>query len=719
MGLYNLTCVWKKSLSKEYNVLDIKSIGDYDIEWIRTMTCKEAAKKIEGNSNIKVAVIEDAKEKDETLVRDIMQTGTKVILLCGDLVITGAQIVRTADEVRALLVNVVNGELDDNNQSESVTEQDEARAEQTQRVNSGEFVVLNGVDEVKYEQAITERNRYRNLYETTKEELNNVREVIDKLMIDEEVVEFIGSGSNARELQNDLNSSRAEVEMLKKKLEALGSAKSEQRSAEMQLEKVQEELTKSKVIHDTDTEALDVLRQTLVQVSYYGRELIDEISKSHLDNKNANENITALDKKCKDLTNKLEEANKTIDDLNGQVTKLANDIEIQKENNESLSLDILQLEKEKANLNGELTAVRDKLNSEISKEEDNLDIIEEKERELAEFRSYKIDEMQNEIAQGKEMINECNKAIAELQVTKDALKEENAQLKQQVTAYSEMAERANNKMIAHDRIRSGDAGAIIPIKYMGKAILLAVYGSGGYGTTAVATAIAEKLVSTGYNVALIDFDFRSPKMDAIYEINPFKEELAQLIVSETKRTSVGALIKLGGKKWADNYHLMGTLINPNKGRGEGDLVYHAGNYESITATDIASADYETMLRKLGIEFDYIVLDMGRLEGSGSIANLQAGVSEAAQQNYLVTSSNHADIRSANLRALSARFRMANTCWVTNMNIGKLAPLAAQIVACAESTREIPFISSNYGTNFSLAENRKTASIIDMMCAYIK
>lgn len=714
----DLTCVWKKSASREYGIIDIKNVASYDLVWVRCMTCKEALKKIEADNTIKYAVIEDAREKDTETINEIMRTGVRVILLGGDLVLAGVTLCMNSAEVADLLLRLVNGEVEDS-KSEAKEEALEERVEQLKEMTSGSQIDLNGIDYAKYEAIVAERNRFRNLYETTKEELNSVKNIIDTLMVDEDVIEYISSGVDGRALENELKTANAEIERLKRKIDDLGAARSEHRTTELQLNQANDELTKAKLVHTADTEALDILRQTIVQVSYYGREIIDELSQAHTDVRSAEENAASYANKEKDALDKLSAANGRITELEGEIAKLADSLESVKESNEELSLDIVQLEKEKDNLNGELTAVRDKLNEEKNKEEKTLDLVEEKEQELAELRSYKIEDMEAEIAQSREMLAEYAKAMAELRVSNDAYKEENAELKQQVSNYSEMADKAHNKMVAHDRLTAGDYGTVLNIDYRGKAMVVAVFGSGGHGTTAVATAIAERLVSNGNDVALVDYDFRSPKMDAVYNINPFIDGLSDMIVSELRRTSVGALIKLGGKKWADYFNRMGKVVNQNKGRGEGNLVYHSGCYECLTSVEITNADYDTMLRKLGIEFDYIVLDMGRLEGSGAIANFQAGISNCANQNFLVTSCTYADIRSTNVRAINSRMKMNNTCWVTNMKTGKLTPAAEKIVESAESSVEIPFVKDSYGEEFSLAENRKTCNGIDLLCAYIK
>ncbi len=712
----SLTCVWKKSISQDYGVLGIKALDGCTIEWIRCMTCKEALKKIEAKDDIKVAVIEDVKDKDTDIVMDMIRAGVKVVLLGGSEVIAGAINMAGLAELNDWLLKYIKGDSD----VTQVEASEELGREEEETDTPLVSISESDVDYSKYEAVVGERNHFRNLYMNTKDELNQLKQVFDSLMVDEEVVEQLGSGVDVREIQKKLQLADAEITRLNKRVEELGVNRSEHRTVELQLEKAESEKTKLRLLHQTDVEALEVIRDALIQASYYGREIIDQLGEANNRVKMSKQDVIGVENKLAKAQETIEQRNEKIKELEANITSITRDLEDVKESNEELSLDLKQALTEKDSIAGELTATRDRLNAELKKEESNLDELSDREKELATLRAYDIDAMVNEIAQNKEIISQYNKAMSELQLTTDALRSENADLKQKIDNYSIMANTAHNKMVAHDRIAAGDYGAITSIDPLskGKATMVAVYGSGGRGTTSVATAVAERLASKGHAVAIVDMDFRSPKIDGVYKKSPILDSLSDIIYIDARRTALTALIKLEQSRFIDNFNKLGQVVNVNRRKNEGVLVYYSGVYDNITATEIAGAHYDTLFRQLGIEFDYIVLDMGRLEGNGAIANLQAGIANCTDMNYLVSSSTFEDVRSLNVRVLQSKMRMTNSCWVLNMCFGRVQENTMKLITAAASNMEIPLIRDMYGTDFSLAENKKTADCVDMLCAYI-
>lgn len=726
-----LNCIIKKSAARDYGVFSITEIDGTAVHWDRAMTVKEAVKKKDNYNKVDAFIFEDPKDKDGELISELLSTGYNVILLNGELVDRRAALASSLNDVETLLRKVANSESlvwTGSNSAQEEQKSEEVASDSglndfdagfsTSESTGVQSLQSAGVEYEKYEEAIQERNRWKSIAENAQFELREIQRKIDEITADEDVIEYISSGEEGKANKLELERAKNEIERLTKVVTSLQSERSGRRDVEAKLDDAENEIARLKIALVDAKENTEIMRSTLMKSSYYGCDLMNQVG-------TLKDNIMHLTKLKQAVDDALLARKKDLETAEGKISELENEnkrvmaeIEDTRESNEELSRDIINLEEDKKKLKLDLDEARDKINDLSDREQNALDEVEKRERELAEIRGMDVDKMQNTIEQDTYTINEYEKALNDVNTENDALKQTIMSLEEKVRNYKDMADSAKNKYIASERRYNGDNGVVNKIDYTGRGILLAVVGSGGYGTTSVATSMAEMLANNNFNVALVDMDFRSPKMESVYGIVPFNDCLNQVIKEPDRRTSLGAFIRLGAVKWTNFMPQLGVTLHEGNKSG-GKLVYYPGSYATLSATEIGGSDYGAMLKRLGIEYEYIVIDLGRLEGFGSVANVQNGICNAAAQIFAVTNSTLTDVRSFSMRGAAGKFKFSNTCWVLNMAEKHFGRDIEAIVSDAESHVEVPIQRDLYGTNFSLNENKKTRRAVEEMIAYIR
>jgi len=722
----NFSVVLRKAKSSTYNFQDIKEVEGQDVSWIRAMTLKEVSKKLD-NPSVKACVLEDVTEDEHDIARDIvLKSGenVKVIFVGGKLTIGGAVNAANTEEVRSLLGRLVKGE--DISQTEGNKIEDDFSFEAKVEDYAGlETVEDLGVDLDKYQKMLADRNKYKSLYENYKAELQNLKDKMDNLMVDDKVAEFMSSGIDVGDLQRELQQSKSEVERLKKQVTDLGAEKSEHRTTRQQLEATEAELAREQTRRLIDIESLDILRKNICYLGIYGTELMETIAgfKEKLSVKG--ELVKDAKANSENLQKELEKSLNQIKDIQAENDRLLREIEEIKEANEAISLDVVTISKDRDGVRGELADARNTINKLNQEKEKLLDDMEQQKREISEYQSYDIDRMKDNLLQGDELAKEFNRELEKAKRQHDADSVIIEDLKQKLALYSENANRATNKYLARERYINGDTTGAVDVECQGRAQLIAVFGSGGKGITSVATAIAERLSTDGANTVVVDMDFRSPKMEACYNVKPFIDNIPgcneKFGPKEfLRKTSVGALVKLGAAVWTEDEvtNALAFEINAKRKGREGRLTYHPGSYYNLAPTEIAGAEWSAMLSKLAIEYDFIVLDMGTLEGFGPICNLQLGVNRIANKSFMVTSGLEADIRNAFLKIENAKFVTNKMCWVINMDRdGKLSKQQERMLRDIPNVTSIPFVNSMFGSGFPLAENNNTKLAIKELVSF--
>lgn len=697
-----LVCLLKKCSNREFGTLSIEKIGEQQVTWERAITLKEISKKLDRDSSIDIVVIEKAEEKDSAIVNEIANK-------CGILVLLDSNVLEQR-AIRVASMQLACEDIVERISNKEVTTKSVVESNKEENIHRYSASLDSGVEYEQYERLMQERDNWKHVANNAKEELARVKETLDKIIMEPDVAEYLATGEDVAKIRAHIDELEAEVKRLRKSEEMLSEEKHGRKVAEEKLINIENKLTDMRMKAEYEIEAQEILREVINQISLYGREIMEQLSisrgetslqKSNVDL--AQSNVDELRKAVLDLENKLKAAQEIADGNSDLITEL-------RESNEELSIDIKHLESDKLELKRQLGEARDKINAHSKEEESTLDKLSETEMSLAELRAYKIEEMRDTIEQDKQMQAKYVEEIGHLNVEKDALRQENIELKSKVETYKNMAEKARNREIAAERMSNGDTFTPMEIEYVGKAMLLSFVGSGGYGTTSVACAIASALAETA-SVALVDLDLRSPKMESVLGVDPFITfTLDDSINEEERKTAVGALIKLGGSAWEDMYDELSKNIY-NNGRG-GRLDYYSGSYATISTTEVSGADYSMLLRKLAAVYDVIVLDLGRLETSGSITNMQAGICNASNKTFIVTNDTFADCRTMSIRLKASKMFMRRSAWVANMCTGRVPKDAEMLMQQAKERYIIGFEKGLYGKLANLYAERSTRRYID-------
>lgn len=105
------------------------------------------------------------------------------------------------------------------------------------------------------------------------------------------------------------------------------------------------------------------------------------------------------------------------------------------------------------------------------------------------------------------------------------------------------------------------------------------------------------------------------------------------------------------------------LVNKTKGGG---LHYLSGLYYRPDSYKLATANYEELFSLLGSNFQYIIIDFGRL-GSNEIGDqLIKVVSDISYRNIVVTTANQFEVRNFKSKLTNLNINMDSIAWLFNM-----------------------------------------------------
>ena len=354
------------------------------------------------------------------------------------------------------------------------------------------------------------------------------------------------------------------------------------------------------------------------------------------------------------------------------------------------------------------------LESKIAELEDVVDstrlAMNEQNNEISRFRSMDIEEMQENIEALQESNGTLASEIGRYRRERDELKRQLESAEKKITEASKQIDALG--ITARSLSRSTDASETIRIKcdYTGKGFILPVFGSGSYGTTAVTVALANALKG---KVLVVDFDVINPKLDGWYSLSPIIRELPEMS-NELKKTGFGSLIEKGLSYILDNEKLI--IRNVEGKDGSKDRVdYMSGAYTKIDMYKLMAVNFSEFFNYYGNEYDYIVVDCGRLGGSEMANAIIRMLNDIAFKNIIVGLGNDTDSRTVALRMRAENIDGAKTIWVLNMMRRKiLGEVMKKSVAYAADYMTIPFYPDIYGENIELDKYKDTWGYIDKL-----
>lgn len=497
--------------------------------------------------------------------------------------------------------------------------------------------------------------------------------------------------STINTLRNTVDNNKSDLEAKDDTIEQL--KKSEQLLRE-ELEKVNESITSGEAFTQEKEKYESEIASITCERDNANKREVEALSKIEELQKSVNELTSSIE----DSATKNSDANSKIKSLEDKLQKCENELDglrqelekTQLENSENKKLvkdqliKIDELEKYTSSLNTQTelkvnSSIQEKtlLETKISQLEAQLKVVreqlEQKEKQYANLVSTSgVDENgANSLIETNKTLENISKTLreqlastaSELEISK--MKESDAQ--NQIKSLQTQVERlqSNLNMIGSGSSVGGSLNEDVPnIRYGGNAQIVSVFGSGSFGITTTAMSLASKLSSTS-KVLYIDFDFISPMADAWFNMNPMisDKEIKGLQAGDRRNSGLGIFYEYGVDVLVNNFDKIIRCFKKTKGGG---LHYLSGVYYPVDKTKLVNSDYSSLFNELSEEFQYIVIDFGRLGCGDTYNNIIKAVSNISYKNIVVTTPNHFEVRNFRNKLNCNDINIDRTVWLLNM-----------------------------------------------------
>lgn len=210
----------------------------------------------------------------------------------------------------------------------------------------------------------------------------------------------------------------------------------------------------------------------------------------------------------------------------------------------------------------------------------------------------------------------------------------------------------------------GGSSAVVRALNIGysQAQVITVFGSGSFGITTTAMSLAQKLAATS-KVIYIDFDLVSPMADSWFKINPMLNGIPGTMNGSIHNSGLGLFVEHGTNIISQYMNNIIKLVNKTKGGG---LHYLSGLYYRPDSFKLATADYEGLFTLLSKNFQYIIVDFGRLGSSEVGDQLIKVISDIAYRNIVVTTANQFEVRNFKSKLTNLNIKLDSIAWLFNM-----------------------------------------------------
>lgn len=551
--------------------------------------------------------------------------------------------------------------------------------------------------------------------ETLKKDIDKQNKELEKLSVEIKQTEDINNTLKLENntLRDEIRELNVDIEELKQEVEIKLSLIKDILDVKNLLEKEKNDLTE-KLDRIKLTEDVIVVTTAIKEIEEYKDKLqtiTEELSFLTTEKNNLEVSISEKDNKIVELEEKLNTLEEENSNLKNELSNINNSFAELKDNNESLKLEFIDVNNtfndltDKYNTEQEawkvsenehienidnLTINLEEANKEIKKlkldlndtleklNNTNLDLelteedvnrfkgllenaellIKQQSDELQEFKNM---ELQQGINDYRVLESKYNTIINEL----GSVKRERDIFERKIDTITESLNKANSLnetlKIKSKSMTSMQETLSIECEYSGKAMIIPVFGSGSYGTTTTAISIAKKLQG---KVLFMDLDLTSPKADNWFKISPVIAGV-EINGDPMLGTSLGAFVELGVDYVIDNEKR--TIIVPEKLKAGHVLNYFSGLYSKVDTYKILGADFSQLLTYFGNQYDFIVVDLGRLGGSDVSNALIRMFDTISTKNVVVTLHNTGDMRSMALRINNHGISQDKLVWVLNLS----------------------------------------------------
>lgn len=417
--------------------------------------------------------------------------------------------------------------------------------------------------------------------------------------------------SNSQGDTGKLEALLKEKESLEDKVAELGhelnSRVEELEKIKAELERVENEL---KLAKDADTNSLYELSQANEKVKELEGIVSDlkESRESAVDEIREKEDIISQKEKSE------EELNNRIKELEEEVTQLNQSID------DNPELEELRLKYD------EVCSAKQECEQKLMESNEQLnDIMEKIGGDTSIVESLKSS---NEVLSTTN--NALNSKVAELETRCTTLQNSNKALNENLNTLRESEQQLKDSLSALGSVGMSNGDITVPaFEYTGKAKIINVFGHGSHGITTFAMSACDRL-SQSSKVVVVDMDITSPSLDQWANMSPYSKDMS-IGLDQIYRTGLAVFVKSG----ISHFMSYSGMINQLKASKAGSVDYINGIYGKVSSAEIASAQYSKLFEYLGENYDYIVVDSGKLGESSVHDSLIRDISEIAHSNIYV------------------------------------------------------------------------------------
>lgn len=301
------------------------------------------------------------------------------------------------------------------------------------------------------------------------------------------------------------------------------------------------------------------------------------------------------------------------------------------------------------------------------------------------------------------MNNDLRRKLGETQSMCDMKIREAAEAKQAARQLQEQRDKLSVQIKAMTTGMSGGmtAGVIPRINFSARGGVISVTGSGSYGITTTAFSLAKRLYTTS-RVLFVDFDLLSAKADSWFKMNPIINGIPGTVQNSEKNTTLGLLLERGAP-FVIQYRNM--LIRRFENSKNGFIDYASGLYYKPDVVRFISADLSAFINSCANEYDYVIIDFGRLGASDINNQLIKVFSAISMRTVVVTSSDRLEIRNTRRDIQEIGININNVAWLVNLaSSTKLDDKSRQRISPAEFM-VMPFIDDFYGQKKDFSSSR--------------
>lgn len=373
--------------------------------------------------------------------------------------------------------------------------------------------------------------------------------------------------------------------------------------------------------------------------------------------------------------------------LNEEVSNLSVEISQYEDNLSSLNAEISRYQEEVSSLNTKIKELQEQndLNSSVNTETIsnlNAKILQYE----SEIESLSNSSLENEISQYKAKINHYEQEIVNLNAQLDInLDEEINRYENKIAGLNATITYLNmqlSKVPQHTLQEKTE----LTLEYTGKGKIITVYGIGSCGISTIAVTKAMNL-STSNKVLVVDMDLVCPKLEGFVKKYPFNTNLGIKNILETS-----GLGYLATHTVDDFLKIKGELlieVSPT-------LHYLSGDYSK----QFKETDFTLLFNNLGNEFDYIVLDLGKMTSKGQ-DEIISMFNKVSHKDICVVPNKLADIKL--LRLACKNLDLSKMEWVLNYSKRTELDETSKKILGDIPYSIIQFDSSFFGSNKLLNE----------------